>query len=136
MFYKNLVVLIILSAFVFPSFASAGLTTDQEVRGASSRYYRTASGYSYYVPGYFSGSLSAARYSSDNTQYIGCNVSSQGTGRCYAKTRNGRSYSCTTNTSKLVATIGNLTESSHIYVSFRSGKCVSLRVSTDSHNLE
>ena len=82
------------------------------------------------------GTLTGARYSADNQQYIGCYDSSGGI-TCRARDKIGRSVYCSNSDPKFMAAVNTMTDSS--YISFRvasgTSQCSELVVSNSSPNL-
>ena len=89
------------------------------------------------------GSMVGARYSADNTQYIGCSTNGQGSLssphiRCFARDRAGNNAFCISQDLRFVPQIQAMTESS--YISFSANRsnalCDSLRISDYSSQLK
>ena len=79
------------------------------------------------------GSLGTVRNSADSNQWIGCSVSSGGTGspwaRCYATNAAGQSVSCTAFDAELVVAAGSIRPTSYVkFVWDTYGECTQIRV--------
>ena len=92
---------------------------------------------------YAMGSMVGARYSTDNTQYIGCFTNGQGSLsspsiRCFARDRVGNTAFCISLDLRFVPQIQAMTDSSYIsFVANRSNAlCDSLRISNNSSQLK
>jgi len=75
------------------------------------------------------GSLTAARYSADDVQFISCANSANTFANCIAKNAAGVTRSCVTSDPALIAVISSIGPES--YVSFRwndEGQCASVRI--------
>lgn len=86
-----------------------------------------------------SGSLTSARYSDDNQQYITCYTLAGGTNvLCTAKNKTGASLSCVTYNPILVSRVSAITDSSLITfgVASNSQTCLTLYVNNSSYNLK
>jgi hypothetical protein len=75
-------ILMVLTLSVFSALAAAGMKTN----------YAT-----YVTPGYAFGSLSSARYSSNTSEYISCDLYSSGYIYCSVRDAVGNTGSCSTN---------------------------------------
>ena len=89
------------------------------------------------------GSMVGARYSADNTQYIGCFTNGQGSQsspsiRCFARDRVGDTAFCISLDLRFVPQVQAMTDSSYIsFVANRSNAlCDSLRISNYSYQLK
>jgi hypothetical protein len=85
------------------------------------------------------GSMTSARYSSDNVQYITCWTAAGGTNAfCTARDKTANSVlSCTTTNPYLVGRMAAITDSSFILFSTQSGssECFTVYVDNASYNL-
>lgn len=85
------------------------------------------------------GTLTGARYSADNQQFIGCSARVSNGIFCSARDKIGRYVSCYSSDPKLIAAVNAMTDSS--YISFRMApgtgtrQCSELTVNNSSPNL-
>jgi hypothetical protein len=87
--------------------------------------------------GMMTGALSSARYSSDSTQTIGCEVTiapgETTWAECFAYSTAGQYAACTTTNPGMIAGLGTLNDASSLFVEFdASGTCSKLGVTTGS----
>jgi hypothetical protein len=89
------------------------------------------------------GSMVGARYSTDNTQYIGCFTNGQSSQsspsiRCFARDRVGNTAFCISLDLRFVPQVQAMTDSSHItFVANRSNAlCDTLRIANSSSQLK
>jgi len=94
-------------------------------------------------PAYAWGSMVGARYSADNSQYIGCFTTGQGSQssphiRCFARDSAGNTAFCISLDLRFVPQVQAMTDSSYIsFVANRSNAlCDSLRISNYSYQLK
>jgi hypothetical protein len=86
------------------------------------------------VFGYFSGALASTRYSSDSTEYIGCQVYLGANAYCYAQDVNGQYAFCSVDNATQAAEIAALNPLSNLVVEYDSfGKCVSVSIANGSY---
>jgi hypothetical protein len=123
---------IALGLLTLASTAFAGQTLNSTVYISSTSYYAM-------------GSLTAARYSSDTLEYIGCEAwswTSSGTthseGECYANDYTGNNYvSCYTTNPAFISLISGVNASSGLYFTWSSGSntCTEVSVANRSDEL-
>jgi hypothetical protein len=85
-----------------------------------------------------SGTMTGARYSADNTQFIGCDIHSGSKGiSCRAKDKTGKYVYCESSDPKFIAAVNAMTDSSYIKFYFARGtsQCSELIVNNSSRNL-
>jgi hypothetical protein len=86
-----------------------------------------------------SGSMAGARFSGDNKQYIGCSFETLAGPfvTCFAQDKTGKSFSCSSSSSKWAPVVKAITDSSVIYFETlnNGGSCSTLIVENSSSHL-
>ncbi len=85
-----------------------------------------------------SGAVQATRYSSGDTQRIGCALTNNQLG-CQARDKNGVEHSCRSSDPKLMAVARAMTDHSYIYFNWRYDKpneCFGLSINNASYHLK
>jgi hypothetical protein len=86
---------------------------------------------------YFSGGISAVRYSPDNLQYIGCGLGSGPGGFCQATDAAGHYAVCSFgNQPGLIAAVQAINSTSTLYVQFSGGNCTYISTWSSSVGLQ
>ena len=84
-----------------------------------------------------SGSRVGARYSSDTTQFIGCSMYTNGTTRCDARDKNGKTFFCITSDPKWFNVLQAVTDSSYFVLKVDSGgHCTTIELNNNSYTLK
>jgi hypothetical protein len=84
------------------------------------------------------GSIQAARFSSDGTQYIGCQVTAFNgiSANCFARDSSGNYISCNTTDPSMVQTAGGISSGSNIFFEVSGTTCSWLSVTNSSYYLQ
>jgi hypothetical protein len=117
---------------------AACAVTSAAIAGSAAIYNVSVSPYGA-TNGHIVGSLGAARYSSDGTQYIGCRTyggpgSTVGMA-CQATDASGSTRLCSSNDATLIALASRVNPTSLLWVYFTGGTCTYLEVDNSSEVL-
>jgi hypothetical protein len=106
--------------------SGAGTVSTREVVVVNNQYYH-----------YASGSMTDARYSADNQQYIECEFDSGWLVTCRARDKTGRTVICSSNDRTHAAELQGMTDSSYIHFSVNQlGGCNLLVITNSSDMLQ